>query len=51
MATEEIMCDGHFEKLTARYGMGYYILEFPRREGQIRLRESYEEERRWYQEL
>ena len=49
--TEGIFYEGHFEKLTARYETGSYILKLPQRQGQNCLRESYEEARRWFQQL
>jgi len=35
---EEILCEWHFEKLTARNETGRYTEKLPRREGQNRLR-------------
>jgi len=40
MTTEEILCEGHFEKLTARNKTGKYIVKLPRHEGENRLIES-----------
>jgi hypothetical protein len=39
---EEVLCEEHFKKHTARDDTGRYIVRLPRREGQGRLGESYE---------
>ena len=40
---EEILCEEHFKKHTAWDDTGQYIVRLPQREGQGRLRESYEQ--------
>jgi len=40
---EEILCEEHFKKRTARIDTGRNIVRLPRREGQGRLGESYEQ--------
>ena len=47
---EEMLCEEHFKKHTARYDTGRYIVRLPRREGQGRLGESYEQAKRRFQE-
>jgi hypothetical protein len=49
--TEEILCEGHFEKLTAQNRTGRYFLKLSRLEIQIRLRETDEEAERYFQKL
>jgi len=43
---EEILCKEHFKKHTARNDTGRYIVRIPRREGEGRLGESYEQAKR-----
>jgi hypothetical protein len=40
---DEMLCEEHFKKHTARDDTGRYIVRLPRREGQGRLGESYEQ--------
>jgi hypothetical protein len=44
--TEEMLCEESFKKHTARDDTGRYIVKLPRREGQGRLGESYEQAKR-----
>jgi len=48
---EEILCEEHFKKHTARYDTGRYIVRLPQREGQGRLGESYEQAKRRFHQL
>ena len=48
---EEILCEEHFKKHTARDVTGRYIVRLPRREGQGRLVESYEQAKRRFHQL
>jgi hypothetical protein len=48
---EEMLCEEHFKNHTARDDTGWYIVRFPRREGQGRLGESYEQARRRLHQL
>jgi hypothetical protein len=43
-----MLCEGHFERLSAQNETGRYILKLPRREGQIRLRGTDEEAKRYF---
>ena len=44
--TEEFLCEEHFKKHTARDDTGRYTVRLPRREGQGRLGELYEQAKR-----
>ena len=48
---EEVLCEEHFKKHTARDDTGRYIVRLPRREGQGRLGESYEQAKRRFHQL
>ena len=48
---EEILCEEHFKKRTARDDAGRYIVRIPRRKSQGRLGESYEQEKRRFRQL
>jgi len=48
---EEILCEEHFKKRTARDDTGRYIVRLPLREGQGRLGESYEQAKRRFHQL
>jgi len=48
---EEILCEEHFKKHTTRDDTGRYIVRLPRREGQGRLGESYEQAKRRFHQL
>jgi len=48
---EEILCEEHFNKHTARDDTERYIVRLPRREGQGRLGQSYEQAKRRFRQL
>jgi len=48
---EEILCEEHFKKHSSRDDTGRYIVTLPRREGQCRIRESYEQAKRRFHQL
>ena len=48
---EEILCEEHFKKHTARDDTGRYSVRFPRREGRGRLGELYEKAKRRFHQL
>jgi len=48
---EEILCEEHFKRHTARDDTGRYIVRLHRREGQGRLEESYEQAKRRFPQL
>ena len=48
---EEMLCEEHFKKHTTRDDTGRYIVRLPRREGQGRLGESYEQANRRFHQL
>jgi len=48
---EEILCEEHFKKHTARDDTGRYIVRLPRREDQGRLGESYGQAKRRFHQL
>ena len=48
---EEMFCEEHFKKRTSRDDAGRYIVRLPRREGQGRLGESYEQSKRRFHQL
>jgi hypothetical protein len=46
-----MLCEEHFKKYTAQDDTGRYTVRLPRREGQGRLGESYEQARRRFHQL